>query len=134
MEWALAFRVEHPRPRRRARPGREPRQVPLDRDTQLLLIAFGTLCERDGSASSKREQSALDLVPAANEPAVERELRRPEGEQQELSVMVEGYLPRLAARTGAPTWTGMLYAKGQSPFHAAVSFRYFELLLGSMDA
>ena len=29
-----------------------------------------------------------------------------------------------------PPWTGMLYAKGQSPFHAAVSRRYFELLLG----
>ena len=29
---------------------------------------------------------------------------------------VEGYLPRLAARAGGPPWTGMLYAKGQSPF------------------
>src|SRR5436190_18828433 len=28
--------------------------------------------------------------------------QRPEGVQQELSVMVEGYLPRLAARAGAP--------------------------------
>ena len=55
--------------------------------------------------------------------------QRPEGDQQELSVTVEGYLPRLAARAGAPQWTGMLYAKGQSPFHAAVSRRYFELLL-----
>jgi hypothetical protein len=53
--------------------------------------------------------------------------QRPEGDQQELSVTVEGYLPRLAARAGAPPWTGMLYAKGQSPFHAAVSRRYFEL-------
>jgi len=57
--------------------------------------------------------------------------QRPEGDQQELSVTVEGYLPRLAARAGAPPWTGMLYAKGQSPFHAAVSRRYFELLLRS---
>ncbi len=46
----------------------------------------------------------------------------------ELSVIVEGYLPRLAARLGAPRWTGTLYAKGQSPLHAAVSRRYFELL------
>jgi len=46
----------------------------------------------------------------------------------ELSVTVEEYLPRLAARVGAPRWTGVLYAKGQSPFHAAVSRRYFELL------
>jgi hypothetical protein len=46
----------------------------------------------------------------------------------ELSVIVEEYLPRLAARLGAPNWTGALYAKGQSPLHAAVSRRYFELL------
>jgi hypothetical protein len=38
----------------------------------------------------------------------------------ELSVTVEEYLPRLG---------GLLYAKGQSPFHAAVSRRYFELLV-----
>ena len=60
--------------------------------------------------------------------------QRPEGDQQELSVTVEEYLPRLAARAGAPPWTGMLYAKGQSPFHAAVSRRYFELLLRSRDS
>ena len=60
--------------------------------------------------------------------------QRPEGHQQELSVTVQGYLPRLAARAGAPVWTGMLYAKGQSPFHAAVSRRYFELLLRSRDS
>jgi hypothetical protein len=50
------------------------------------------------------------------------------GERFELSVTVAEYLPRLAARAGAPWWTGLLYAKGQSPFHAAVSRRYFELL------
>jgi hypothetical protein len=38
----------------------------------------------------------------------------------EVSVTVEEYLPRLA---------GALYAKGQSPFHAAVSRRYFDLLV-----
>jgi hypothetical protein len=59
--------------------------------------------------------------------------QRPEGEQYELSVTVEEYLPRLAARAGAPAWTGLLYAKGQSPFHAAVSRRYFELLLRRRD-
>ena len=60
--------------------------------------------------------------------------QRREGGQQELSVTVEGYVPRLAARAGAPPWTGMLYAKVQSPFHAAVSLRYFELLLRSRDS
>ncbi len=55
--------------------------------------------------------------------------QRTEGEEQELSVTVEEYVPRLAARVGAPWWTGALYAKGQSPFHAAVSRRYFDLLV-----
>jgi hypothetical protein len=53
----------------------------------------------------------------------------PAGDRRELSVTVEEYLPRLAARVGAPWWTGVLYAKGQSPFHAAVSRRYFDLLV-----
>ena len=60
--------------------------------------------------------------------------QQPADDQLELSVTVEGYLPRLAARAGAPTWTGILYAKGQSPFHAAVSRRYFELLQRSRDS
>jgi hypothetical protein len=51
-----------------------------------------------------------------------------ENEGVELSVIVEEYLPRLAARLGTPRWTGTLYAKGQSPLHAAISRRYFELL------
>jgi len=55
--------------------------------------------------------------------------QRADGGEHELSVTVEEYLPRLAARAGAPWWTGALYAKGQSPFHAAVSRRYFELLV-----
>ena len=46
----------------------------------------------------------------------------------ELSVTVDQYMPRLAARVGAPPWSGLLYAKGQSPFHEAVSRRYFDLL------
>jgi hypothetical protein len=54
--------------------------------------------------------------------------QRVDGERHELSVTVQEYLPRLAARAGAPGWTGALYVKGQSPFHAAVSRRFFELL------
>ena len=56
------------------------------------------------------------------------------GNRQELSVTVKEYLPRLAARGRAPRWTGALYARGQSPFHAVVSRRYFELLLRSQAA
>ena len=51
------------------------------------------------------------------------------GAEFELSVVVQEYLPRLAARAGTPRWTGALYAKGQSPFHAAISRRYFDLLV-----
>ena len=60
--------------------------------------------------------------------------QRGDGDEEELSVTVEEYLPRLAARVGAPSWTGALYLKGQSPFHAAVSRRYFELLVRSRAA
>src|SRR4029453_749122 len=65
MQGAPPFRVEPPGPPRRARAGGKPRQVPLDRDAQLLLIALGSLCERDGAAGSGREQSTLTRVPAA---------------------------------------------------------------------
>jgi hypothetical protein len=54
--------------------------------------------------------------------------QRPAEEGVELTVTVEEYLPRLAARVGAPRWTGLLYARAQSPFHVAVSRRYFESL------
>jgi hypothetical protein len=54
--------------------------------------------------------------------------QRPADEGVELSVIVEEYLPRLAAWFRAPNWTGALYAKGQRALHAAVSRRYFELL------
>lgn len=57
---------------------------------------------------------------------------RPDG--TELSVTVEEYLPRLAARAGAPAWTGVLYVRGQRPFHSLVSARFFELLEGSRTA
>lgn len=53
------------------------------------------------------------------------------GGEYELTVRVTEYQPLLAARVGAPAWTGALYIKGQSPFHAAVSRRYFDLLMRS---
>jgi hypothetical protein len=51
------------------------------------------------------------------------------GVEHELSVAVDGYVPRLAGWSGAPRLTGALYARGQRPFHLAVSRRYFELLM-----
>ena len=55
MEGALPFRVQHARPGRCARAGREPRQVPLDRDAQFLLIALGSLCQCHEAAGSESE-------------------------------------------------------------------------------
>ena len=60
--------------------------------------------------------------------------QRRANEDVELSVFVEEYVPRLAARLGAPRWTGALYAKGQSPVHAAISRGYFELLASRSSA
>jgi hypothetical protein len=60
--------------------------------------------------------------------------QRRAADEVELSVVVDEYVPRLAARAGAPWWTGALYAKGQSPFHAAVSRRYFDLLAARSGA
>lgn len=54
--------------------------------------------------------------------------QRSSGAGHEVRVQVTGYLPRLAPRAGSPPWAGILYAKGQRPFHAAVSRRYFRLL------
>src|SRR3954465_1647192 len=82
MEGALPLHVENPRPRRRARAGREPREIPLDRDAQLLLMTNGSWCERDGPSRPEREQSTLDRMPAPDDPAVGRELRRAKGEQR----------------------------------------------------
>lgn len=56
--------------------------------------------------------------------------QRPLDGGYELVVSVEEYVPRLAARVGSPRWAGLLYAKAQSPFHVAVSRRYFESLTG----
>jgi len=93
------------------------------------LLTFGPPeLSFDGGLVSCRHaiQGGLLALRAGGSVALEQ---RPEGGRHELSVTVEGYLPRLAARAGAPRWTGMLYARGQSPFHAAISRHYFELLL-----
>jgi hypothetical protein len=60
--------------------------------------------------------------------------QRRRGNVHELSVHVSGYLPRLAPPAGWPRWAGVLYARGQQPFHAAVSRRYFELVARRIPA
>ena len=47
----------------------------------------------------------------------------------ELRSAIAGYYPTLAARPGAPTWTGELYDQIQARIHARVSRRYFHHLI-----
>ena len=92
------------------------------------LLAFGPAeLSVDGGTVSCRHliQGGLLALRAGGSVTL---AQRSEGDDHELSVTVEEYLPRLAARVGAPWWTGAFYAKAQSPFHAAVSRRYFHLL------
>src|SRR4051794_25650284 len=104
MERALPLRVEHAGPERCVRAGGEPRQVPIDHDAQLLLVALGLLCKCHGSSGSEREQSAFDRVAAADELAVERELSRPEGEQRRTAEQLQ--LASVSRPARADTATG----------------------------
>jgi hypothetical protein len=94
----------------------------------VTLLRFGSaqLHHSDGvvSCGYPIEGGLLALRPGGSVTLAQRR----DGDEHELSVTVEQYVPRLAARARAPRWTGALYAKGQSPFHVAVSRRYFELL------
>jgi hypothetical protein len=47
----------------------------------------------------------------------------------ELRSSISGYHPTLAARPGAPAWTGELYDQIQARIHARVSRRYFHGLI-----
>ncbi len=47
----------------------------------------------------------------------------------ELRSAIAGYHPTLAARPGAPEWTGELYDQIQARIHARVSRRYFHRLI-----
>ena len=94
----------------------------------VTLLRFGPpeLSYADGVVSSRYAiDGGLLAVRAGGTVTLEQRLA---GEGVELTVSVEEYLPRLAARVGAPRWTGLLYARAQSPLHVAVSRRYFESL------
>ena len=93
----------------------------------VSLLSFGPpeLAFSDGVSCRYAIQGGLLALRAGGSVTL---AQRPVDGEVELSVIVKEYLPRLAARIGAPRWTGALHAKGQSPLHAAVSRRYFELL------
>ena len=44
---------------------------------------------------------------------------------------IAGFHPTLAARPGAPEWTGQLYKRLQARLHVAISRRYFSELAGT---
>jgi len=49
-------------------------------------------------------------------------------DQVELRSAIAGYYPTLAARPGAPSWTGEVYNQVQARLHARVSRSYFRYL------
>ncbi len=51
------------------------------------------------------------------------------GAEVELSSVIRGFFPALAARPGAPRWAGLLYSHGQRRIHLAISRRYFRRLI-----
>jgi hypothetical protein len=92
----------------------------------LLRFAAPELSAEDGVVSCRYAiEGGFLAVRAGGTVTLEQ---RPAAAGVELVVSVEEYLPRLAARVGAPRWTGLLYARAQSPFHVEVSRRHFESL------
>lgn len=54
--------------------------------------------------------------------------QRPQDGQVLVISAIAGFYPTLAARPGAPAWTGELYKRVQSRVHIAVARRYFARL------
>lgn len=92
----------------------------------LLRFGLPELRHTDGLVACRYAIEGGLLALRAGGTVTLRQRRRDAG--HELSVNVEGYLPRLAPPAGWPSWAGIVYARGQQPFHAAVSRRYFELV------
>ncbi len=110
----------------RARWSGEGGQLRLLGGPALLRFSLPELHHTDGRVSCRYAiEGGLLALRAGGTVTLEQRRR---GGEHELSVDVEGYLPRLAPPAGWPSWAGVLYARGQQPFHAAVSHRYFELV------
>jgi hypothetical protein len=92
------------------------------------LLRFGLpVLRHDGGLVSCRYAIEGGLLALRAGGTVTLQQRR-RGDEHELSVDVEGYRPRLAPPAGWPSWAGVLYARGQQPFHAAVSRHYFDIV------
>jgi hypothetical protein len=92
------------------------------------LLRFGLpVLRHDGGLISCRYTIEGGLLALRAGGTVTLQQRR-RGDEHELSVDVEGYRPRLAPPAGWPSWAGVLYARGQQPFHAAVSRHYFDIV------
>lgn len=100
----------------------------------VALLRFGPpeLHHADGLVSCRYAIAGGLLALRAGGAVTLQQRRR--GDEHELSVFVEGYLPRLAPPAGWPSWAGVLYARGQQPFHAAVSRHYFDLVAPGLPA
>jgi hypothetical protein len=98
----------------------------------LLRFGLPELDHADGVVSCRYAIAGGLLALRAGGAVTLQQRRR--GDENELSVFVEGYLPRLAPPAGWPSWAGVLYARGQQPFHAAVSRHYFDIVARGLPA
>ena len=88
-----------------------PPQLSVTRDAVSMTypITGGTLARRPAGSITLSMHGGADRV--------------------ELRSAIAGYHPTLAARPGAPAWTGELYDQVQARIHARVSRRYFRRLI-----
>ncbi len=107
-----------------------------ERGDALDLRLFGrwTLLRFGASEATVDESGALSRRPIAGGLLA----RRPGGSITfaqtvqpvvEVRVTVDGFVPRLGSRPGAPAWTGALYRHGQRRLHSSVSRRYLGRLI-----
>lgn len=70
----------------------------------------------------------------ARRPGGEIAFQQAAGPEIELSSLIRGFFPALAAPAGAPRWAGVLYSHGQRRLHQAISRRYFMRLIAEAAA
>jgi hypothetical protein len=98
----------------------------------LLRFGLPELEHADGQVSCRYAiEGGLLALRAGGTVTLEQRRR---GDEHELSVGVEGYMPRFAPPAGWPSWAGVLYARGQQPFHSAVSRHYFDIVARGLPA